>query len=242
MSDLRSFHFKWSNTLLMIVVVTVSLVLSHWQYKRVEEKKLLMTDYHEMLVAEPIKLNTLSASEFDQLNQQPWQRVSAEGEFLDEFAFFLDSQVHRGRPGYHYLVPLALAGSEQSILVNLGWLAAGTNRQEIPEFPAINLNQPVIGQLSSPRTVTPGFVEQNNDSKVQLFINISKLSEDIKRPLAPMVLLLDEQAQGGLPRAWPAFDAKIGMHQFYVIHWLFVAIASILLYIYFGYRAPKTYA
>ncbi len=240
MSDSRPFHFKWPNTLLMIIVVMVSLSLSFWQYHRVLEKQQLAADYQRMLKGEPRPLNSLAPEEYAQLSQQAWQRVSANGEFLEDFAFFLDSQVYHGRPGYHYLVPLALSGSQEVILVNLGWLAAGANRQQIPAFPEINVTQPVIGQLSSPRTVTPGFVEQDNNDAVHLFINLSKLAEKLERPIAPMIILLDEEAQGGLPRSWPAFDAKVGMHEFYVAHWLFVAAFAILLYIYFGFKTPKT--
>ena len=223
----------------MIIVVMVSLSLSHWQYNRVTEKQQLMADYQRMMKSDPRPLNSLSSDEYSQLSQQAWQRVSAEGEFLKDFAFFLDSQVYHGRPGYNFLVPLALSGSQEVILVNLGWLAAGADRQQIPAFPEINVTQPVIGQLSSPRTVTPGFVEQNNNESVHLFINIHKLAEKLNRPVAPMIILLDEKAQGGLPRSWPTFNAKVGMHEFYVAHWLFVAAFAILLYIYFGYKKPK---
>ena len=222
---MKTFQFKAINTVLLLIVVGVSLSLAYWQFQRITEKEELQRAHEQLKLSEPWKLNSLKAEEFERLTEHFWQPVSAQGQFLREFAFFLDSQVFQGKPGYHYIVPLKLDDHEHAVLINLGWLPAG-NRQKLPEFPNITTPQPIVGQLASPKKAMPGFEQFDPTSKTQLFINIEQLSDRIGHPLLPMIVQLNTDAKGSLKREWPAFKANVKMHQFYVFHWLAVALAA----------------
>lgn len=231
-----SFNPSLASTVLVIICVLVSLSLAHWQSGRIDEKKALQAHYEQMLKAEALNLNTLSSDQFQTLAGQEWKKVSVSGEFLEKYQFLLDSQVYQGKPGYNVIVPLKISGSNQHILINRGWIAAGQNRNQIPTIPAISEQQPIRGFLARPKTLMPGFEQENISEKVQLFINMPALSDRISAPLAPMLIQLDERALGPLPREWPKYQAKIEMHEFYVLHWLIVALLSILIYIYFAFK------
>ncbi len=237
------FQFKLINTLVMLVGVSVCLYLAYWQAGRVAEKTLLQARHDALLHATPWRLNDIDEASLANLTEHAWQPVSVEGVFLPQYAFFLDSQVYQGKAGYHYIVPLHIPDNNTVILVNLGWISAGADRQQLPEFPEITTPQPITGQLAKPRAAMARF-QQHSDAALQLFINFEALSARIAAAekstfvILPMILQLDEQASGGLPRAWPKFDANIAMHEFYVAHWLIAALLIVLLYVYFARKKP----
>lgn len=165
-----------------------------------------------------------------------WQPVLAEGACQNEKQFLLDSQVFQGKPGYHVICPFKLGQSDWIVLVNRGWLAAGSDRQKLPLIPPMDATE-IKGQMSKLKTAMPGFeYAENPENKIHLFINIEQLSAQIGAPILPMMLLLDEYAADSLDRDWPEFEPKIKMHQFYVAHWLIVALVSILVYLYFAFK------
>lgn len=223
---------------MLIVLVTFSCSLAWWQYQRINEKKALQIQYQQQQSGNVISLNDFVANSEELSIELPlWQPVLAEGEYLIDFQFLLDSQVFQGKPGYHVICPFKLKDSEWIVLVNRGWLAAGSDRQLLPLIPATAQSR-ITGQMSKIKSAMPGFeYPQTEGSKLQLFINIDQIAKQTISPVLPMMLLLDEYSADPLQREWPKFDAKIGMHQFYVAHWLIVALASILVYLYFAFKA-----
>jgi surfeit locus 1 family protein len=235
----RQFQPSLISTIVVAIVVVISLFLSYWQIGRIDEKKALQVNYEKMLKADPLNLNILKSKDFQLLSSKQWQPVSVSGTFLSEHQFLLDSQVYNDKPGYNAIVPLLINGSDTAILINRGWIPAGNDRQQIPNIPALSEKQPIRGQLANPKLVMPGFDTQNINEQVQLFIDMQALSDRIAAPLAPMIIQLDERSIGPLPRKWPKYQAKVEMHEFYVMHWLVVALFSILLFIYFAYKPKK---
>jgi surfeit locus 1 family protein len=239
MSDSPQFKFKISNTLFMLAGVAICLSLANWQMGRIEEKKQKQRDYESMQEAQPWNLNTLEVERLQTLSEHPWQPVSLEGEFLREYSFFLDSQVYKGKPGYNYIVPLKLKNNGLLALINLGWLSAGNDRSKVPAFPEINIEQPLRGHLAFPKAAMPGFEQTATDNKVKLFIDLSFLEKNIGGDFLPMLIKLDESMEGGLPREWPEYQAKVKMHKFYVIHWLVVAALCVVIYLYRGFKTER---
>jgi len=218
----------------MPICIVICLSLAYWQSGRIEEKQALQLHYDTMLSEAALNLNDIS--DFETLANMTWQPVRVHGEFLKPYQFLLDSQVYQGKPGYHVIAPLRIDGSDHIILVNRGWIAAGNNRRDIPNIAEITETQPIQGQLAKPKSTMPGFENTDISDPVQLFINLEALSVRIGAPIAPMLIQLDVRATGSLPREWPKYDAKIEMHEFYVIHWLIAAFLSVLLYVYFAYK------
>lgn len=235
----RQFQPSAISILLMLIVVVVSLALSYWQNGRIDEKKGLQLNYERMLKADPLYLNSLKSEDFQGLIDKKWQPISVSGRFLPEYQFLLDSQVYEGKPGYNAIAPLLIDNSDTVILVNRGWIEAGSDRLQIPPIPAFTEKMPIRGQLTHPKLAMPGFNAQNINEPVQLFVDMQALSDRIGAPLAPMVIQLDERSIGPLPRKWSKYEANIKMHEFYVMHWLVVALLSILLFIYFAYKPKK---
>lgn len=242
-NDSRDFKPSLVSTLIMLVALIVSCFLAYWQNGRIDEKRALQAQYSAMLSAPALSLNKLIESDYPLLDEQQllekqWQRVSVKGQFLEEFQFLLDSQVFKGKPGYNAIIPLRIENTEHIVLINRGWIPAGENREQIPKIPPLTETQPIFGQLAKPKTASPGFQETSIDNKVQLFINLAALSDKIGSPLLPMIIQLDERTIGPLPRKWPEYQAKVEMHEFYVLHWLVVALLSLFIYIYFAFK-PK---
>src|SRR5262245_29442533 len=56
--------------------------------------------------------------------QAALKRISLSGEFLPNYTVLLDLRMHRGRPGYHVVQPLRLAGGKGHVVVLRGWIDA----------------------------------------------------------------------------------------------------------------------
>jgi len=235
----RNFRPSLFSTILITIIVLVCLALANWQNSRILEKRDLQNKYENMLKGEALNLNQIKDHEFQLLINKEWQKVVVNGEFLPEYQLLLDSQVYQGKPGYNAIIPLKIDDSDFVILVNRGWIPAGTDRKVIPVVPALTEQQPIQGYLAKPKALMPGFEEQDIEKTVQLFINIAALSDRIAAPLVPMRMQLDERTLGPLPRERPKYQAKNEMHEFYIMNWLIVGFFSILIYIYFGFKANK---
>ena len=96
------------------------IALGNWQTRRAEEKlgrQALFDARQAVLLALPAQ--AVSAEQYE------WSRISARGEFVARQTVLLDNKIAHGRPGYQVVTPLRLEGSQLTLLVNRGWVAAG---------------------------------------------------------------------------------------------------------------------
>ena len=70
-----------------------------------------------------------------------------QGELDSSRRLILDNRVRNGRPGYEILEAITIAGFEQKILVNRGWVPASVDRAIFPEIEAIQGRVQLRGYL-----------------------------------------------------------------------------------------------
>jgi len=158
------------------------------------------------------------------------QHIAARGELLAEHTLYLDNKLHRGRPGYHVVQPLRLAGGRGHVLVSRGWIAAGPGREALPAVrtPAGPVAIEGVRLARLPRA----WASSDARPRGRVWQNVAL--EDFRAwsglALEPYVIEQHSPLDDGLARDWPAPDAGVERHLAYALQWYsFAALALILL-------------
>jgi len=99
-------------SLIFIIIFSLCTLLAIWQWNRAEESRLLETQKNEQA--------ELSANQ-----------IQLSGSWLEK-SFLLDNRTHKGKVGYYQLGLFKPVASNNTLLVNLGWLPAPILRSDIP--------------------------------------------------------------------------------------------------------------
>lgn len=211
---------------LSIIGVMVFSSLAVWQVHRAQEKQALQDRIESRQNLPPLELRQYDAS----LIEDAYTPVIAKGYFDATHEILIDNEMHDGKPGYHVMTPLILEDNS-AILVNRGWVAIGQSRDILPviETPVEAIE--VSGRLAPPKS-KPALVlaDDKNQGKVWLFLDMQKYENMTGLKLMPVIIQMDARAQNGFVRQWPDYDAKVGMHIGYAIHWFVFAVAAIVIY------------
>lgn len=210
---------SWRLSLFVAVFLPIVLFLAAWQWQRAAEAALFEAHLAEMAAAPPKPLAEAEARGSD-LDLQP---VALEGRFLPGPWIWLDNRTWRGRAGYELLVPFDDVNMEPAVLVNLGWVAGGSDRSELPEVRLPNSLQLLTGQVAPlrppPAVFGPVMEELAGDWRVQR-IELAALTEALERPLYPRVVVADPTAAG--VQTWNFRPARLtaARHRGYALQWL----------------------
>jgi surfeit locus 1 family protein len=164
--------------------------------------------------------------------------LTLRGTFEPKFTVLLDNKLYRGRPGYHVVQPLRLAQGTH-VLVNRGWIAAGTSRAQLPdvrtpagEISLRGLRLERFARAYEPAAAKPeGNVWQN--ATLEQFVAWSGLS------LERYVLEQHSELDDGLVRDWPPPAAGAQMHESYALQWYSLAGLSLVLFFSLNIKREK---
>lgn len=174
-----------------------------------------------------------------QAQQLRLRRVEAQGEFVPEALVLLDNKVRAAVPGYQVVMPLRIAGSQMHVLVNRGWIAAGPDRNRLPEVRTPNSTVKITGVAVVPgrflelaKTDETGVVWQN--------LTIERFIKNKELLLQPVVVEQDSDVDDGLVRSWPRPDLGIAKHYGYAVQWFSFCGLIIFLYGLFHVRSSRS--
>lgn len=218
---------KWLPPVAGVLLIVMFVSLANWQLDRAEEKEATAALFDEN--ATPVEL----ASVTEPLRFQP---VTTRGRYLPEQQFLIDNIVNNGRVGYYVVTPFEVAGGDQVVLVNRGWLAKPRNSDELP---AISVGSEIrdlsarVGRL--PRVaLRPDRAVRANQSwpKVAVYPEISDLASELGRPVSEMILLLAPEASDGYGRSWRPPEKGSMMHYGYAFQWSALALTVLVILVY----------
>ena len=202
---------------------TAFVLLGNWQTRRAEQKRALGVELERSLKSLPIEVRPgVDAHTLIQ------KRVAASGRFVAGRTVLLDNKLRQGRPGYEVITPLALAGSDAYVLVNRGWVAAGSSRQQLPDVrtPASEVRLDGIALERLPHALEAGA----SSGRVRQNLDIDAYAAETGLKLLPLVIEQHSDSGDGLLRDWPAPDLGIEKHESYALQWyLFAGLAVVLL-------------
>ena len=195
------FRAPWWGVLLAALGCAAGIALGNWQAGRAAEKR------------------ALAASLVN---------LTLRGEFVPKFTVLLDNRLHQGRPGFHVVQPLRLAGGRH-VLVNRGWIALGASREHLPvvrtptgEVTLSGLRQEHFARAYEPPG-TFAFAPVRQNITTQDFAAWSGLA------LEPWVIEQHSPLDDGLVRDWPRPDLGVEVHESYALQWYSLAGLSVIL-------------
>ncbi len=214
-------------TILVVIGVVIMLRLGIWQLDRLAERRASNAQIQARLDMPVVDLN---APDVD-LTALAYRRVRAEGTFDPAHEIVLRSQARLDQPGQHIVTPLRLAGSEQSVLVDRGWIPYDRPPTDYPAPAAAVIegvakaSQSRSGSLSPvDPTPAPGAPPLTQWYR----IDIPNIQNQVPYALLPVYV---QAAPAGETPALPAreieLDLSEGPHLGYAIQWF--AFALILL-------------
>ena len=223
-------------TLFFICVIVLLYSLGVWQLERADEKKVLAAQIEQRLSQQTMILNDTNIEQLIRPDIAH-RTITLNGKFDTREQFFIDNKKYNGRAGYHVITPFNIDNTQQTILVNRGWVDSGGNRNILPEVVTPSELITLEGRLSNPVTAhfRPG-ISQPAESLggIWLYIDLDFFSGLSGTPVAPYILLLNKENQYGYVREWPEFKANTEMHVGYAIQWFTFALFSLLAYLSIG--------
>lgn len=225
-------------TVVTVLLLPSFIALGVWQMHRAVEKKRL---FAAEAAAEQATPQTLDASS----TGKPSLHARAHGQYDRHHLFLLDNRVRDGRVGYFLLAPLRLGGAganAKAVLVNLGWVAQGDSRQELPKVAVPEQPQTVTGLALTP-DVPPFHLTDRQEfasgwPKVVQSAQPKQLEKELGYSLLPVVLYPDGSQV--------AKDRKKSMHAFgpsrhygYAAQWFGFAAILVGIYLWHGFKRAR---
>lgn len=224
----------WWTTLLVIVAVGVMIRLGMWQLDRHIQRQAFNTRVSAQLARPPLVLE--GAALTTDLRGMEYRSVIVRGTYDQAGEVALRNQASQGRPGVHLLTPLVIAGSEQAVLVDRGWIPAEAAAPdqwsrfdepgpvEVRGVIRASRSRPDFGGVPDPPT-TPGerLPAWNN-------VNVERIQQQVAAPLLPIyVQQAPDPAWTRMPaRSTPDLDLSEGSHLGYAAQWfLFAAVLGV---------------
>lgn len=212
-------------TLGAAAMIALTLSLARWQVSRGDEKAARQA-LLEARVHEPAVVLTGSVPTAEPL---VFRRVRASGDWIEAGQVFIDNQVVEGRAGFDVITPLRLAGRQDAVLVNRGWIARDAG---YPKPPAVAV-PPGPVEVSGMASVPPRrILELSTDTvagSVWQNLSIERYRERYAIPVLPVVILAD--AQPGLVAVRESPDAGEAKHREYALTWFSLAATTLVLWI-----------
>ena len=223
--------WKWLvTTLLVIAACAIMVRLGLWQLDRLESRRAFNARVQAQLDQGVLDLNQSSFSS-DFYNME-YRSVVVVGEFLHEEQIAIRNQAYEDQIGLYLVTPLKIAGTNQSILVNRGWIPIedtdpeNWSKYDEPGMVQVeglfrrSITRPEIGSRNDPA------VPEGQKLHVWNLLNVSRIEAQVSTALLPVYL---QQAPDPnwtrLPyRSEPQLDLTEGPHLGYAGQWFIFAL------------------
>ncbi len=244
-------------TLFVACFLPLLLWLGIWQLDRAAYKEQLQERYLDRVGALP---TNPSADQLAQAALDPaglaFLRVGLRGNFMTGRHFLVDNQVLAGQVGYWVITPFS--DVQQRIwLVNRGWIAASSQRQELPPVPDVLGEVKIVGliwpftglvplfgdQLSEPVSNTEATAQQSPWPKRVQRLDLVGLAEMLKADTSTSVLTHEVRLEPGSKGALGAVPQVLvgagDVHRGYAATWFGLAMVLTCGYVIFVLRQRR---
>lgn len=233
---LNLFSRRWIlTTLLVLAGVGVLARLGIWQLDRLEARKAFNAHVTEQQSAPRLILDQAALGNPDLKNKisgMEYRAISVQGEYDFAHQVALRNQVWGNEWGVHLLTPLHISGSNQTVLIDRGWIPADAfvsgewSAYDEPGLITVNgivrvsQSKPDFGKKADPE----GVLQAWN------FANVDRIQAQTPYPLLPVYIQqAPDPAWTNLPyRSQPELELTEGPHMGYALQWFsFAAILGI---------------
>jgi surfeit locus 1 family protein len=232
------FRFRRIPFIAAVIVAAIGISLGQWQTRRAHEKEAIEKKLNERAAAAPIAITAAPQS----AEAVEYRHVVVKGEFLRNWAVYLDNRPLHGAAGFYVMMPLKIEGSGMHVLVARGWAPRDMkDRARLPAFATpsgiveiegiARLHPDHLLQLGDAPPVKPGAIVQNLDPGQ--FAAASKLA------VQPFFIEQSSDLHGahdGLVRDWPRASLGIDKHRDYAFQWYGLAATALIFFVVTGFR------
>jgi len=220
-------------TLAAVAVIALMLSLGDWQLSRAREKEARQVQ-HEQTSQQPTIALPSTPVRFEDFQ---FRQVEARGVYVPLHTIYLDNKIVRGVVGYQVITPLRLDepgannnASAMHVLVNRGWVAAGSDRSRLPQIPTPAGQVIVSGIVTSPMQKTLELSTETVSGQVWENLHLERYSKVTGLTLQPLLILQQDDAKDGLVRQWDRPDSGAARNWGYAFQWFVMALAVFIIY------------
>jgi len=215
---------NWKVILLCLVTLPLLMSLGFWQLDRAEEKRQQQAALEQAQAQPPTELTQTNARD-----TAAYRRILVRGRYLSDYNWLLDNQHRSGRVGYDVITPFELEEGGV-LLVNRGWVAAGTTRRDRPDPRAPEGEVTLFAQWLTPsdHPLLDGESGDLDWPKVVLAIDPTVMEQHLGRELLPRYARLDDGSPGALTTDWPDLEVSSATHMGYAFQWFTMSLALVL--------------
>ena len=213
----------------------VFLKLGWWQVTRLQARRADNTLALAARTAEPVGLDSIGA-----VGGLDNRRVDLTGQYDQVAVVVLRGQSEQGVPGVRILTPLRLAGRDDAVLVQRGFVTSGDART----VDLSGLREEGLLRVQGIAFAVPAQAGEPLEEAGQLTwrrVDLAALSARLPYPLLPFVVLqLPDSSLPRLPRRDDPPLLDDGPHLSYAIQWFSFAITALVVGGLVGFRKPAT--
>lgn len=239
-------QFKASifSTLLTIVCIPVFIKLGFWQYEKAALKQKIQASFELSNKKQtPDLKDYLANSEILE-----FKNIRVHGEYATQYQILVDNKVENSLVGYHVVTPFKIAGTNEYVLVNRGWIQGMAQRADLPVFetPIGILDVQGMAWLPTKKIFTLEdkaqiATESKTWQPVWQNLDMQKYVQHVPIKILPIIIKLDKKSTaGGFVRNWEMSQERIVTHLGYAYQWFGFAFAALLIYLYLSISTVKT--
>ncbi len=226
--QLVNHRWRWF-TLTVIIMALGFGRLGVWQLQRLAERRAQNVVIASRTEQAPV---VITGAPID-VEAVEYRHVTVRGtfDFANEIA--LRTQSRNGVAGVEIVTPLRISGTDQSVLVNRGWVP-------LLQYDAREFQQFVVpGEVTiegilrkpQPRTAAIGPIDRQPDSgrlETWFRVDVARIAEQVPYPLLPFFIeQLPAPNAPDLPHAQPDIQLSEGSHLSYAIQWFSFALIAL---------------
>ena len=229
----RTFRFNWKVAVFSVLCLSSFLHLGFWQLEREDEKRELLSKNAHRLTLAPLEAAKLP--EQGDLEGVPVRLV---GEY-QEPVLLLDNKVLEGKVGFE-AHQLFRDNTGLFFLVNRGFVPMGRTREDQLTFPKVHdKSADIRGRIYQPSSQILLLADQNQTLSefpvIVQDIDVKKVVAAFGERVYPLVIRLEIDQLGSLPRYWPSTVMSPEKHKGYAIQWFSMALAVLIAWLFFSF-------
>lgn len=215
-------------------MLALLLWLGRWQLDRAAEKAQRQALLDSRIAEAPLLLTGSVAAAEPLL----YRRVHAAGEWLAPRQVYIDNQVLDGRAGFAVITPLRLAGRDEAVLVNRGWVARDASYPRAPVVPVPPGRVEVAGIATLPPARFLELSSQTVTGSVWQNLSIERFRTHSGLDVLPIVIV-DDRPADGLKARRERPDAGVAKHYEYALTWFALAATVLALWVALNLRRTR---
>jgi len=228
-------------TLAAVAAIALMLSLGDWQLSRAREKEARQAQ-HEQTSRQPTVALPSAPVRFEDFQ---FRQVEARGTYLPLHTIYLDNKIIRGVVGYQIITPLRLgeAGASNSssmhVLINRGWVAAGSDRSQLPKIATPAGLVTISGIATSPTQKTLELSTETVSGQVWENLHLERYHKASGLTLQPLLILQQDDTKDGLVRQWDRPDSGAAKNLGYAFQWFAMALTVLIIYLVLSVKRVK---